>query len=153
MSGKRWMIGMLSLVLMVALSACGGTEESTEKKDEKAHKEEEKHDMHDSEEVKDVPKVEMTFPEEVKSGENIRIQVKIMQEDQPVNDADDVQFEIWEKGADKEDHEKIVAKRTGEGVYSIEKAFEKAGDYKVMYHVTARGSHVMKPAETLTVQQ
>jgi hypothetical protein len=37
-------------------------------------------------------------------------------------------------------------------VYSVKKTFPEPGEYKVMYHVTARGSHVMEPAKTLVVQ-
>ncbi len=69
-----------------------------------------------------------------------------------MNDADEEQFEIWEKGAPEDEHEMIDAEKTGDGVYSVKKTFQDPGEYKVMYHVTARGSHVMEPAETLVVR-
>lgn len=98
------------------------------------------------------PTVELDLPENVKAGQEVAIQVTVTQEGEPVNDADDVQIEIWKVGADADDHEFIVAEKTGDGVYSINKTFREPGEYKVMYHVTARGTHVMKSAETLIVQ-
>lgn len=99
-----------------------------------------------------MPKVKLTLPEDAKSGKEVTIQVTVTHEGEPVNDADEVQFEIWKKGAPKDKHELIEAKKTGDGVYSVKKTFQDPGEYKVIYHVTARGTHVMEPAETFVVQ-
>lgn len=154
MSAKNWMIGLLALMTAVGLTACGTTpkKETPEKQEQKAH--EEYHHEHEGDQgdaAQDLPQVEMNLPKDVRAGKETRMEVRITHEGKPVNDADDVKFEIWKKGAPKDEHEKIDAKKSGDGVYGIEKTFPEAGEYQVMYHVTARGGHVMEPAETLTV--
>lgn len=154
MSAKRWMIGVLALMTAVGLTACGTTpkKETPEKQDQKAHEQDHHgHEGDHDEAAGDLAQVEMNLPEDVRAGKEIRIEVRITHGGKPVNDADEVKFEIWKKGAPKGEHEKIDAKKSGDGVYSIQHTFAEAGEYKVMYHVTAKGGHVMEPAETLTV--
>lgn len=153
MKCKRWMIGVIALMFAVGMTACGTTpkKETAEKEDHKAQEEGHDHGDH-SDDTAELPKVKMDLPDKIRAGKEAEIQVKITYEGKPVNDANDVKFEIWKKGASKDEHEKITAKKSDDGVYSIQKTFDKAGDYKIMYHVTAKGGHVMEPAETFTVQ-
>lgn len=145
------MIGVLALLFALGVTACGTTP-----KKETAEKAEQDRDAggnhQDDGDAMALPKVKMDLPDQIQADKEAEIQVKITYKGKPVNDANDVKFEIWEKGAAKEDHERIPAKKSGDGVYSIKKIFDKAGDYKIMYHVTAKGGHVMEPAETFTVQ-
>ncbi|MEH7239232.1 FixH family protein [Bacillus sp. JJ1562] len=89
-----------------------------------------------------------TTTEMIIPGEEIVISAVVTQEDEAVEDADEVKFEIWEEG--NEEHEMIEAFHSGGGKYSIEKNFTKDGIYHVIAHVTARGMHSM-PAVVLIV--
>ncbi|PTX59973.1 YtkA-like protein [Melghirimyces profundicolus] len=110
------------------------------------------HSSSESAEVQTPPKVKFDLPEQATAGTPTTLKVTITHEGKPVNDADDVQFEVWEKGAGKNEHEKLPAEFKGDGIYQVKKTFNEPGTYRVMYHVTAKGSHVMKPARTLEVQ-
>lgn len=82
-----------------------------------------------------------TSPKEAQPNEPVTIQVEVTQNEKPVDDADEVQFEIWQ--GDQDNSEMIDAKNKGDGVYAIEKEFDEPGVYSVMYHVTARDMHKM----------
>lgn len=144
---------LLIAVLAFATAACGTSpdNESTEQ-NSTAPEHQDDHSEHAGDDAPSAPKVKLDLPEDAKAGEAVSIQITVTHEGEPVNDADEVQFEIWKKGASKDEHEMMDAKKTGDGVYSVKKTFREPGEYKVMYHVTARGSHVMEPAETLVVQ-
>lgn len=73
------------------------------------------------------------------------IAVTVNQQGKPVEDANEVKFEVWQKG--QEEHEFIKAEKKGSGLYSIEKTFAQPGQYVVMYHVTARDYHSMNKQE------
>lgn len=141
--------GLLILVLvagLISLTACSSSQDTSkeEKQSEDSHSEHESHQQDGS--VEEMPKVEVkTEPKEVKTGKPTTIHAIITLEGKPVDDADSVSFDIWEDGSKEKD--KIKAKRTAKGTYSIEKTFEEAGTYKVMHHVTARGHHVMDDQE------
>ncbi|MFO7289084.1 YtkA-like [Planifilum fulgidum] len=145
---------LMIALLAFAAAACGTSpDEGKPEQSGAASEHQEGHSEHDAgKNAPSAPKVKMDLPEDAKAGKEVLIQITVTHEGEPVNDADEVQFEIWKKGAPKDDHEMIDAEKTGDGVYSIKKTFPEPGEYKVMYHVTARGSHVMEPAETLVVQ-
>lgn len=95
--------------------------------------------------------IEVTFktiPEVIQANQPTTLQVVVKQGDDAVEDASDVQFEVWKKGQEK--HQMIPAKHQGKGVYAAEKTFDSEGIYFVTYHVTARNMHSMKQVE-LTV--
>jgi hypothetical protein len=71
--------------------------------------------------------------------------VVVTQNGESVNDADEVKFEIWQKGqkGQKETHIMLPAKKTGDGSYAAKQRFAKPGEYYVMYHIDARGLHSM----------
>ncbi|MBO8170336.1 MAG: FixH family protein [Bacillaceae bacterium] len=83
--------------------------------------------------------------QDLQSGQPVEMTVVVYQGDELVDDASDVQFEIWPEGQD--DHEFIPAENKGEGRYSITRTFEEPGLYYVMYHVTARDYHNMERME------
>jgi hypothetical protein len=80
-------------------------------------------------------------------GDSVTISAKVTQGDEAVEDASDVSFEVWEQGSD---HEMIVGVHKGNGVYAINKKFDKEGLYSIVSHVTARDQHSMPKIE-LTV--
>ena len=89
-------------------------------------------------------------PEQLSPGEPVSIQAVVTQEGEPVEDANEVTFEIWKEGQNEEEHEQIAGEHLGEGVYGIEKTFSEPGVYYVISHVTARGAHNM-PKKQFTV--
>jgi hypothetical protein len=95
--------------------------------------------------------IEVTFktiPEAIQVNQPTTLQVMVKQGKNAVEDASDVQFEVWKKGQEK--HQMVRAKHQGKGVYTAEKTFDSEGMYFVTYHVTAKDMHSMKQME-LTV--
>ncbi|WP_239585878.1 FixH family protein [Bacillus mesophilus] len=80
-------------------------------------------------------------------GDAVTISAKVTQGNESVEDASDVSFEVWEQNSD---HEMIVGVHQGNGVYVINKKFDKEGIYSIVSHVTARDQHSMPKIE-LTV--
>ncbi|MFB6467492.1 FixH family protein [Cytobacillus sp. Hz8] len=85
-------------------------------------------------------KIEM--PEKVEVGEKVPIAVRVTRNDQPVDDADEVKFEIWMDG-DKDTSKTVAAKHTKNGLYQMNQTFEHNGTYYIQSHVTARSMHSM----------
>jgi len=86
-------------------------------------------------------------PKPVKAGEVTTVSVLVKQGEELVEDAQEVEFEIWEEGQEK--HDMVPAENKGKGVYSIMEKFHKPTTYYVMYHVTARDMHSMKQMEVV----
>lgn len=84
-------------------------------------------------------------PQQIKVDEAVSFSVTVKQAGEPVDDANEVKFEIWQK--DQDNHEFINAEHKGSGVYATTKKFAEAGDYYVMHHVTAREFHSMKKTQ------
>lgn len=78
----------------------------------------------------------------LKTGEVATIQVEVKQGDELVDDADQVEFEIWKENQEK--HDMVPAENKGKGIYSIMERFHEPGTYFIMYHVTAHDQHTMK---------
>src|SRR5690554_6751188 len=71
-----------------------------------------------------------------------KIEILVTEGDDPVSDADEVLFEIWEHGQ-QEESEHIEGELEGDGKYFLTYTFEEEGYYYVVPHVTARGKHTM----------
>ncbi|WP_068775310.1 FixH family protein [Paenibacillus sp. FJAT-26967] len=91
--------------------------------------------------------VKIQLPEKIALNQESTLKVQVKQGAAAVEDAEDIQFEIWSI-KDIDDTETILAKHEGGGVYSVKKTFKKDGIYLVRTHVNARGQHVM-PKERL----
>ncbi|WP_157335594.1 FixH family protein [Paenibacillus lutrae] len=91
--------------------------------------------------------VKIQLPEKIALNQESTLKVQVKQGTAAVEDAEDIQFEIWSI-KDIDDTETILAKHEGGGVYSVKKTFKKDGIYLVRTHVNARGQHVM-PKERL----
>ncbi|MGG4490223.1 FixH family protein [Metabacillus idriensis] len=92
---------------------------------------------------------DIRLPAEISRNKEETISVAVTQGDEAVDDASDVQFEIWKAGS-KDDSEMIKAVHKGKGIYEIKKTFSEDGPYFVQTHVTARDLHVM-PKKEFTV--
>ncbi len=93
-----------------------------------------------------------TEPVDLKIGQPVTLRAEVTQDGKPVNDADEVLFEIWPEGADEFEHEKIEGELDSNGVYSIDQTFTTAGKVYVVAHVTARTFHSM-PKVVLTITE
>ncbi|EIJ78520.1 hypothetical protein PB1_13219 [Bacillus methanolicus PB1] len=84
-------------------------------------------------------------PEKANVNEPVTFEAKVTYGDEEVTDADDVKFEIWR--AHDKNHEKIEVKHAENGIYRLEKSFDREGTYYIVSHVTARNMHNMPKAE------
>lgn len=84
----------------------------------------------------------------IAAGEKVLIQAKVTQAGEPVEDANKVEFEVLLEGGGVE--AKVPVQHEQEGVYQLEKKFDKPGTYRIISHVTARGQHSM-PLKELVV--
>ncbi|MBT2287942.1 FixH family protein [Paenibacillus albidus] len=95
-------------------------------------------------------KVELSWtPDEVSVNEPVTFVAKVTQEDQAVEDAKEVLFEIVNKNDEAQKLE-IAGESVGDGVYEAEVTLKNEGEYKVTSHVSARTQHSM-PSKELTV--
>ena len=86
--------------------------------------------------------VEVLTPEKLNVGEATTLEVKVTQSGEAVNDADSVDFEVWESGL-RDEGTMIDGEFTEDGVYTAEYTFDHDGVYYMYAHTTARGMHVM----------
>lgn len=86
--------------------------------------------------------VELTVPEQGNVNEPVTLTTLVTQGEENVEDASEVEYEIWEEGK-KEDSIHVETTNDKEGIYSAENTFETDGLYHVQVHVTARGMHIM----------
>lgn len=93
--------------------------------------------------------VEILTPEEVAVNEPIELAAKVTQNNEPVDDAEIVQFEVWESGY-RDKGQLIDGELQGDGVYNAEITFDQEGVYYMFAHTTARGLHVM-PKQQIVV--
>ena len=93
--------------------------------------------------------VEIQTAEQLAVGEPIQLAVKVSQNDEAVNDADEVKFEVWESGL-RDDGEMLEGTLTKDGIYVVDYTFDHDGVYYMFAHTTARGLHVM-PKQKLVV--
>ena len=93
--------------------------------------------------------VEIQTAEQLSVGETVQLSAKITQNDEAVNDADEVKFEVWESGL-RDNGEMLEGKLSEDGVYVVDYTFDHDGVYYMYAHTTARGLHVM-PKQKLVV--
>lgn len=88
----------------------------------------------------------LTAEDAFEPGVEGKVEIEVTEGDDPVSDADEVLFEVWEHGK-QEDSEKIEGELEGDGKYFLTYMFEEEGIYYVIPHVTARGKHTMPKQE------
>jgi hypothetical protein len=95
-------------------------------------------------------KVEIITPNRLAIGKTVNLQIKVTQSNENVDDADEVEFEIW-KDDDRSHSDMASAKNIGEGIYEVKKSFKEEGTYSIQTHVTARSMHSM-PTKQVVVE-
>ncbi|WP_298467178.1 FixH family protein [uncultured Psychrobacillus sp.] len=128
---------IISLALLVALTLVGCGEK------------EETHSSTSHQGTLEEVMVEIQTPKELPINEDIKLSAKVTQNGEAVNDANSVEFEVWESGLRDEGH-MVEGKLTEDGVYEADFTFEHDGVYYMFAHTTARDMHVM-PKQELTV--
>ncbi|MCD7034197.1 FixH family protein [Metabacillus sp. GX 13764] len=89
------------------------------------------------------------LPDKIELNKPNLLKVQVAQDGKNVDDAEDVEFEIWQSGS-KQKSELIKAAHVKDGVYQVKKTFTKNGIYFIQTHVTARSMHVM-PKKQLVI--
>ncbi|WP_391203703.1 FixH family protein [Psychrobacillus sp. L4] len=118
----------------LTLAGCGGKEATT-------------HDSHSHNEgtLEEVV-VNIQTPETLPVGQEVALSAKVTQGDKAVDDADQVEFEVWESGM-REHGTMLEGKLTKDGVYEANYTFDHDGIYYMFAHTNARGLHVMPKQE------
>lgn len=96
-----------------------------------------------------IVEVDIQTAELLSAGEPIQLAARITQNGEPVDDADEVKFEVWESGL-RDQGEMLFGELTSDGVYAVDYTFDYDGVYYMYAHTTARGMHVM-PKQQLVV--
>jgi len=92
--------------------------------------------------------VDFDVPESADPGDTIELKASVTYGDEPVSDADEVLFEVWESGH-QDDGEKIEAENQEDGTYTLEYTFEEEAVYEMYAHTTAEGLHTMPKKEII----
>ncbi|KKB41531.1 FixH family protein [Bacillus thermotolerans] len=129
---KLWWLSVL-VILAAALSACNSEPEKETT----------------APETPEPIEVELSVPDQANVNENIQMKAAVSQGGEPVADADEVEFEIWEEGK-KDESQLVEAKNNENGTYEADTAFDRDGVFTIQVHVTARGLHTM-PMKSVTV--
>jgi len=128
---------MLGALLTIALlAACG----------QQSEKEESKASSTDS--TKPLS-VDLQVPEKGEKNKTLQLKTIVKHKGKPVDDASDVQYEVWQDGA-KETSQMIQTKHEKGGIYTADHSFENNGKYTVQVHVTAHDLHTM-PTSLITI--
>lgn len=130
------LLGAAVLSSVLVLGACG----NDENKDDMEGQE---HNDHDEVAGLDV---ELTTPETATAGEEVEFVAHVTSNDEDVNDADEVLFEVLK---DDESLDKIEGEFTENGLYKLNYTFKEAGTYEVISHVDANGLHTMPKNEVV----
>ncbi|MOA30171.1 hypothetical protein D3C78_1512360 [compost metagenome] len=140
MKNKAWLLSSLAIVLVLIISACSNNN-TTE------------NSMHASgnHNMQAIEVHLQVNPTEVLVGENVKFEAKVTYNGENVDDAKEVMFEFWRDGDDQEQHSKVTVESVGNGLYVLEQAFQDAGTYHVISHVTAKDQHSM-PSTDFTVK-
>jgi len=91
-----------------------------------------------------------TVQEVLQPGRAILLDAHLADGTNRVVEANDVQFEIWKKDADK--HERVQASRWLENTYRTRTSFPQSGTYYVSAHVKSEGTEHVTPPKELVVQ-
>lgn len=122
---------MTLLFIIIVLAACGQSEDT---------------DKGASDDVVKAIDAKLEVPEKADKEQDVTFSVTVTQDNKPVEDASEVEFEIWKDGL-KDESEMIAAEHNGGGKYTVQKSFGEDGVYHVQSHVTARTMHTMPKAE------
>ena len=143
---KKVLLLSFMLLLSVIATACGTSsneQETTQGSEEEGKSTEEQ--------APEIPTVDVTFESDpLPVEEETTIQATVTQGGDPVEDAEYVDFEIWNKQDGKENSTTVESEHIGDGVYEITHTFEKAGMYEMFAHTQVGDLHTM-PKNTIQV--
>lgn len=125
---KKWLISLVAVPAL--LVGCSGDEPEIDTNEEPV-------DVAALEVV-----VDILTPEKVAVNEPVELAAHVTQNKEDVNDAESVQFEVWESGY-RDQGQMIDGELDENGVYKAETTFDQDGVYYMFAHTTARGLHVM----------
>lgn len=97
----------------------------------------------------EIIEVVIQTPETLPVAEEIALSAKVTQGEESVDDAESVEFEVWESGM-RDEGVMMEGKLTEDGVYEANHTFDHDGVYYMFAHTTARGLHTM-PKQELVV--
>lgn len=86
--------------------------------------------------------VEIKIPTEVNANEVVKLEARVTQGEEAVNDVDSVQFEVWESGL-RDEGQMLTGEFTKDGIYVADMTFDHDGVFYMFAHTNARGIHVM----------
>lgn len=92
--------------------------------------------------------VQFDVPESLEVGETLLLEAIVTYGDEFVVNADEVVFEVWEKG-DQQNSDMIDAENNGDGTYTTELTFNEDGIFEMYAHTTAHDLHTMPKREII----
>ena len=125
---KKWLVSLIAVPLF--LLGCSSNEPEIDTNDEPV-------DVSALE-----VKVHILTPEKVAVNETVELAAHVTQNDENINDAESVKFEVWESGH-RDAAQMMEGKLDADGVYKAEITFDHDGVYYMFAHTTARGMHTM----------
>lgn len=128
---KKWFYSLVAVPFLLA--ACGDAPEV---------------ETLDTAEVPAIVEVDIQTAEQLNVGETIQLSARVTQEEEAVNDAKEVKFEVWESGL-RDEGEMLDGELTEDGIYVADYTFDHDGVYYMFAHTTARGMHVMPKQELI----
>ena len=102
----------------------------------------------DTAEMPAIVDVHIQTAEQLNAGETIQLAARVTQDEEAVNDAKEVKFEVWESGL-RDEGEMLDGELTEDGIYVADYKFDHDGVYYMFAHTTARGMHVMPKQELI----
>lgn len=128
---KKWFYSLVAVPFL--LVGCGGDPEV---------------ETLDTAEVPAIVDVHIQTAEKLNAGETIQLAARVTQNEEAVNDAKEVKFEVWESGL-RDEGEMLDGELTEDGIYVADYKFDHDGVYYMFAHTTARGMHVMPKRELI----
>lgn len=128
---KKWFYSLVAVPFLLA--ACGDDPEV---------------ETLDTAEVPAIVEVDIQTAEQLNVGETIQLSARVTQEEEAVNDAKEVKFEVWESGL-RDEGEMLDGELKEDGIYVADYTFDHDGVYYMFAHTTARGMHVMPKQELI----
>lgn len=130
---KKYFYGVFLVLLVLGLSAC--SKDDSERIDKDG-------------ELKWVEVDLKINPKQAQPNEPIKFTASVTYGGEVLTDINDFSFEVWRSQDEK--HETIEVEQVKDGVFELEKAFEREGTYYIFAHVTAKSMHNM-PSEEFVV--
>src|SRR5690625_2695113 len=127
---KNFPLIMIAFVLII-LAACGDKDNSNNDLDGLAMLE-----------------VGFDVPETLEVSETLVLEAVVTYGDEPVIDADEVEFEVWERGK-RDEADWLDSQNNEDGTYTAEVTFDADGIYEMYAHTTAEGLHTMPKREVI----